>query len=136
MSKESKLKKKKEKSRSIKVDINAIRALRILGNKESFHFYEAIDKSTGQSAKSLHEFLDKLETVKLESLVFHLERKDFKNWIANTLEDPALAQKIEKIPIKHTNQLKTKIRATVKARLKELEETSMIQVEEPMTITI
>lgn len=136
MPKESRPRKKKEKSNSIEVDSRAIRTLRTLNNEEAFHFYEAIGKSTGQSAMSLHEFLEKLESVKLESLVFHLERKDFKNWIANALEDPELAQKIELIPTKHKNQLRTRIRATIKAHLKELETTSIIQVEEPMTVTI
>ena len=136
MPKESRPRKKKEKSKSIEVDSQAIKALRTLSNEESFRFYEAIGKSTGQSASSLHEFLEKVESVKLESLVFHLERKDFKNWIANTLKDLELARKIEVIPTKNKSQIKTKIRATIKAHLKELETTSIIQVEEPMTVTI
>lgn len=90
-------------------------------------------KPTGQCAKSLQEFLDKIESVKLESLVFHHGRNDFKNWIANTLEDPKLAQKIETIPMKHNNQIRTEICATVKARLEELEGISM-QVQEPATV--
>jgi len=136
MPKESRPKKKKEKSKSIEVDSQAIRTLRTLSNEESFRFYEAIGKSTGQSASNLHEFLEKVESVKLESLAFHLERKDFKNWIANTLKDPKLARKIELVPTKHKNQLRTKIRATIKAHLEELEATSIIQVEEPMTVAI
>jgi len=136
MPKESRPRKKKEKSKSIEVDSQAIKILRTLNNEEAFHFYEAVGKSTGQSAMSLHEFLEKVESVKLESLAFHLERKDFKNWIANTLEDPELARKIELVPTKHRNQLRAKIRATIKAHLKELEATSIIQVEEPMTVAI
>jgi hypothetical protein len=136
MPKESRPRKKKEKSKSIEVDSQAVKTLRTLNNEEAFHFYEAVSRSTGQSASSLHEFLEKVESVKLESLVFHLERKDFKNWIANTLKDPKLAQKIELISTKNKNQIKTKIRATIKAHLKELETTSIIQVEEPMTVTI
>lgn len=136
MPKESKLKKKKGRSQNIKVDSNAIRTLRTLGNEQAFHFYEAMDKPTGQDASSLYEFLEKIGSVKLESLVFHHERNDFKNWIANTLEDPELAKKIETIPINHKEQLRTKIRTTVKAHLKELEGTSIIQVEVPMAISI
>jgi hypothetical protein len=133
MPKESRSKKKKGRSLEIKVEGNAVRTLRTLGNEEAFHFYEAMGKPTGQSARSLQDFLDKIESVKLESLVFHHERKDFKNWIANTLEDPKLAQEIETIPKKHNSQIKTEICATVKARLKELEGIS-IQVHEPATV--
>lgn len=133
MPKESRSKEKRGRSRDIRVEGNAVRTLRTLGNEEAFHFYEAMGKPTGQSAKSLQEFLDKIESVKLESLVFHHERNDFKNWIANTLEDPKLARKIETIPKKHNSMIRTEICATVKARLKELEGIS-IQVHEPTTI--
>jgi len=126
---------KKSRSREVKVDVKATRTLRTLSNEEAFHFYETIGKPTGQSAKSLHEFLDKIESAKLESLVFHLERNDFKNWIANALEDPKLAQKIEMLPIEHNSQLRTKIRTTIKARLKELEGTS-VQVHEPVLASL
>jgi hypothetical protein len=109
----------------VRVEGKAVRTLRTLSNKEAFYFYETIGKPTGQSARSLNEFLDKIKSVKLESLVFHLQRKDFKNWIANTLEDPKLAQKIQMLPTKHKDQLRTKICTTVETRLKELEGTSV-----------
>ena len=133
MPKEAKSKEKKEKNLGIRVEGNAVRTLRSLGNEEAFHFYETMGKPTGQCAKSLQEFLDKIESVKLESLVFHHGRNDFKNWIANTLEDPKLAQKIEMIPMKHNSQIRTEICATVKARLEELEGISM-QVHEPAIV--
>ena len=132
MPKEAKSKEKKGKNLDIRVEGNAVRTLRTLGNEEAFHFYETMDKPTGQCAKNLQEFLDKIESVKLESLVFHHGRNDFKNWIATTLEDPKLAQKIEMIPMKHNSQIRTGICATVKARLEELEGISM-QVHEPAT---
>jgi hypothetical protein len=92
-----------------------------------------VGKPTGQCVRSLQEFLDKIESIKPESLVFHHERNDFKNWIANTLEDPKLARKIEMIPKKHNNRIRTEIRAAVKARLEELDGIS-IQVHEPETV--
>jgi hypothetical protein len=125
MPKESKPNKKKRIRQDVRVEDKAIRTLRTLNNEEAFYFYENINKPTGQSARSLNEFLEKVKSVKLESLVFHLERNDFKNWIKNTLEDPKLAQKIEMLPIEHKDQLRTKICATVKAHLKELEGTSV-----------
>jgi len=121
MPKESKPNKKKRIRQGVRVEDKAIRTLRTLNNEEAFYFYENINKPTGQSARSLNEFLEKVKSVKLESLVFHLERNDFKNWIKNTLEDPKLAQKIEMLPIEHKDQLRTKICTTVEAHLKELE---------------
>ena len=81
MPKESKPNKKKRISQDVRVEDKAIRILRTLNNEEAFYFYENINKPTGQSARNLNEFLEKVKSVKLESLVFHLERNDFKNWI-------------------------------------------------------
>ncbi len=134
MPRESKQNKKKGKSRGIMVDNKAIRPMRALSDEEAFHFYETMDKPTGQTAKSLHEFLDKIKSVKLESLVFHLERKDFKNWIENTIGDQELARKIKMIPAKHDEKLRMKMQTTVRNRLKELEEAPMMIIEEPTAI--
>ena len=121
----SKQNEKKRICQSVRVEGKAVRTLRTLSNEEAFYFYETIGKPTGQSARSLNEFVDKIKSVKLESLVFHLQRNDFKNWIANTLEDPKLAQKIQILPTEHKDQLRTKICTTVEAHLKELEGTSV-----------
>jgi hypothetical protein len=129
MPRKSKQNEKKRISQGVRVEGKAVRTLRTLSDEEAFYFYETIGKPTGQSARSLNEFLDRIKSVKLESLVFHLQRNDFKNWIANTLEDPELAQKIQMLPTEHKRQLRTKIRTTVKARLKELEGTS-VQVDD------
>jgi HD superfamily phosphodiesterase len=123
MRKQSKLS-KKNRRQDIKVDVKATRTLRTLGNEEAFHFYEDIDKPTGENARSLRDFSERIESVKLESLVFHLKRNDFKNWIENTLEDPKLAKRLEKIPVTYNKRLRTEISAAVRNRLKELEETS------------
>jgi SOS-response transcriptional repressor LexA len=125
MPKNSKQNKTKRTRQSVRVEGKAVRTLRTLSNQEAFYFYETIGKPTGQSAKSLNEFLDKIKSVKLESLVFHLQRKDFKNWISNTLEDPKLAQEIQTLPTEHKDLLRTKICTTVETRLKELEGTSV-----------
>ncbi|HVP27185.1 MAG TPA: hypothetical protein VMT26_05920 [Candidatus Bathyarchaeia archaeon] len=137
MRKESKLN-KKIRSREVKVDAKATRTLRTLSDEEAFHFYEDIGKPTGESARSLRDFLERIESVKLESLVFHLKRNDFKNWVENTLEDPKLGKKLEKIPVTHNNRLRAEVRSVVRDRLKELEATSDLAifcVGEPATIT-
>ena len=130
---------KKIRSREVKVDAKATRTLRTLSNEEAFRFYEDIGKPTGESARSLRDSLGRIESVKLESLIFHLKRNDFKNWVENTLEDPKLAKKLEKMPVTYNNRLRAEVCSVVRDRLKELEVTSdlvTICVVEPATITV
>jgi hypothetical protein len=119
-------KRKTQKSRGLEVNAEAIRILRILRDEEAFYFYEAIGKPTGENAQSLSDFLEKMKSVKLESLLFHLQRKDFQTWIEKTLGDSKLARKMDGIPPSHDDDdLRTKIHATVENRIKELRGTSL-----------
>ena len=118
-------KRKTQKSRDLEVNAEAIRILRILRDEEAFYFYEAIGKPTGENAQSLSDFLEKMKSVKLESLLFHLQRKDFQTWIEKTLGDSKLARKMDGIPPSHDDDLRTKIHATVENRIKELRGTSL-----------
>ena len=128
-------KRKPQKSRDLEVNAEAIRILRTVKNEESFYFYEAIGKPTGESARSLSDFLEKIKTVKLESLQFHLQRKDFQNWIEKTLGDSNLARKIERISPSNDEVLRTKIQSNVESRLKELKEASIpLLVNENLTV--
>jgi len=113
-------KRKTQKSRGLEVNAEAIRILRILRDEEAFYFYEAIEKPTGENARSLSDFLEKIKSVKLESLLFHLQRKDFQTWIKKILGDSKLARKMDRIPPSHDDDLRTKIHATVENRIKEL----------------
>ncbi len=116
----------------------AIKALRTLSNEEAFHFYEDIGKPTGEHARSLRDFLERIESVKLESLIFHFKRNDFKKWVENTLEDQKLGKKLEKIHFTHDVRLRAEVWLVVRDHLKELEVTSdpvTICVIEPATIT-
>jgi len=121
----TKKKRKTQKSRDLEVNAEAIRILRILRDEEAFYFYEAIGKPTGENAQSLSDFLEKMKSVKLESLLFHLQRKDFQTWIEKTLGDSKLARKMDRIPPSHDDDLRTKIHATVENRIKELRGTSL-----------
>ncbi len=111
---------KTRKNKSFKIDSDALRFLRTVDLNEAFHFYESIGKPTGQSATSLEDFLDKIESVKTESLLFHAGRKDFQNWIEKTIGDSTLAQRVEKADLKRENDLKVKMRSIVKRRIREL----------------
>lgn len=116
-------KRRTQKNRVQKGNAEAIRIMRNVGDKEAFYFYEDIGKPTGERAKSLSDFLEKIKSVRLESLLFHLQRKDFQNWIKTTLCDPKLARELEGIQPLNDNNLRTQIQTTIKNRIKELEET-------------
>jgi len=118
-------KKKPQKGGSLEVNKEAVRILRTVKDKEAFYFYEAIGKPTGESARSLSDFLKKIKSVKLGSLLFHLQRKDFQNWINKVLGDSKLANRIERIPLSQDEELRTKIQEVVESRLKELGEASV-----------
>ena len=134
----SKIQKKRrtQKSRRLEVNTEAIKILRMVKDEEAFYFYEDTGKPTGESAKSLSDFLEKIKTVKLESLQFHLQRKDFQNWIKKTLGDSNLARKIERISPSNDEALRTKIQSNIESRLKELKEASIpLLVNENLTAT-
>jgi len=118
-------KRKTQESRDLEVNAEAIRILRTVKDEEAFYFYEAIGKPTGESARSLSDFLEKIKSVKLESLIFHLQRKDFQNWINKILGDSKLARKIGRFPLSYDEELRTKIQAAVESRIKELGEASI-----------
>ena len=125
MSSKIEKKRKTQKRQPLEVSEGSIKILRALNDKEAFYFYEAIGKPTGQSAKSLSDFLEKIKSIKLESLVFHLQRKDFQNWFKETLGDYELARKIEKILPSQNVDIRKKIHSTVENRMKELSEESI-----------
>ena len=125
MSMKIKNKRKTRKSRGLEVNTEAIKILRTVKDEEAFYFYQAIGKPTGESAKSLSDFLEKIKTVKLESLQFHLQRKDFQNWIEKTLGDSKLANKIERISPSNDEALRTKTQSNIESRLRELKEASI-----------
>ena len=138
MRKQSKQAKANRKGR-VRVDAGAMRTLRALSNEEAFRFYEDVGKPTGETATSLQDFLQRVETVKLESLVFHLKRNDFKNWVEDTLKDSKLAMKLAKMPAMNDKRVRTQICSMVRERLKELEASSeslSIFVGEPAIVTV
>jgi hypothetical protein len=133
-----KLKKKKsvEGNQNLEVDQKTVKILRSLKNEEVFHFYENIGKPTGESAQSLSDFAKKVNTVKLESLQFHLERKDFQRWIEETLGDSKLAEMIGKIIPTNDEKLRTKIKEILGNRLQELKDAFVtLEVRDELIIT-
>jgi hypothetical protein len=129
-------KRKIQESRGLEVNTEAIKILRTVKDEEAFYFYEAIGKPTGESARSLSDFLEKIKSVTLESLLFHLQRKDFQNWVKETLGDSKLARKMDRISPSNDDELKTKIHAVVENRIKELRGESLtLVINEDLAVT-
>ncbi|MGD0979535.1 MAG: hypothetical protein ABR962_10400 [Candidatus Bathyarchaeia archaeon] len=123
------------KRQNPEVDAETLRALRTVKDQEAFYFYEAVGKPTGEFARNLSDFLNKIKIVKSESLVFHLQRKDFQNWVENTLGDSKLAGKLGRLSPSNDNNLRTNVCKTVENRIEELRESSLaISIEDERTV--
>jgi hypothetical protein len=95
--------------------------LRIVPRNEAFYFYEEVGKPVGYIARSLVDFRDKVNAVRWSSLVFHLKRKDFENWVSDVIGDSELAKRISNISPDDFN-LKNKLFTTIDKRVNELKE--------------
>lgn len=116
---------KAKKRHDPEITIEADRILRAVGNEQAFYFYEAIGKPTGESARSLSDFLGKARSVRLETLLFHLHRKDFQNWIEKTLGDQGLAQRIDRIPRSNNDNTRKRICRSIENRIRKLQASSV-----------
>jgi hypothetical protein len=125
MSSKGDKRRKAKKKHDSEITIGADRILRTLGNEQAFYFYEAIGKPTGESARSLSDFLGKARSVRLETLLFHLRRKDFQNWIEKTLGDQGLARKINRIPRLNNDDTRKKICRSIENRIRKLQASSI-----------
>jgi len=120
-------KNKRTKGRNIQnleVGTEAVKVLRTVGDQEAFYFYEAIGKPTGEIARNLSDFLDKAKSVNSESLIFHLQRRDFQNWVQKILGDSKLARELGRISSSNSDDIRMRICKTVENRIKELGEPS------------
>ena len=72
----------------------ASQILRKISKENAFYFFTSIGNYTGESVASLEEFLGKIREIDIRSLEFHLSRRDFEKWIAETLESRELATEI------------------------------------------
>ncbi|NWG10691.1 hypothetical protein HXY33_02920 [Candidatus Bathyarchaeota archaeon] len=112
------------KRQNVKVDTESLRILRTVGDKDAFYFYEAVGKPTGEVAKNLSDFLDRVKSAKAESLIFHLQRRDFQNWVEKILGDSKLAKKLGSISPTNSDGVRTNIYRIVENRIRELRESS------------
>jgi hypothetical protein len=135
----SKNKKRTERTdrQSLRVDTEAVKTLRAVRDHEAFYFYEAVGKPTGEIARSLSDFLDMVKSVRSESLMFHLQRGDFQNWIEKILGDSKLAEELGTISSSNSDDTRMSIYKAVEDRIKELRESSVaVLVEENSTVLL
>ncbi len=90
--------------------------------ENAFQFYNGIDKPLGVSAFSLQDFLEKIQTVDIQSIEFHLNSKDFECWINSTLGDVELSKKVALLRVTNLSgeDLRAKLYQTVNSRCNEL----------------
>jgi len=99
----------------------ASKILRNVPEQEVFRFYLAIGEPTGETAVSLADFINKMETVDVRSVNFHFPRKDFEKWIRGVIGDAELALRIGRIRLGIQGEaLRNEIMRVVKVRLNEL----------------
>jgi hypothetical protein len=104
-------------------------ASNILGRlpiERAFHFYYDINQYSGVHADSLKEFVDKIQTVDLKSVEFHIPRKDFELWI-RSLGDLELSKRMELLRMAQLSgeELRKEVYETVKSRCEELAKLSL-----------
>lgn len=66
--------------------------------------------------------MEKIREVNVKSLEFHLYRRDFEKWAAQTLEDEELAKRFQELEKHHlsTDKLQEELYLVVQSRFKDL----------------
>ena len=100
---------------------HAAKILSTVPYDKAFHFYISMHQYTNVLANSLPDFRDKLQTIDVKSVEFHVPRKDFEQWF-QSFGDVELAKRLGLICSLHLHgqELRTKVHETVKHRSEEL----------------
>ncbi len=107
-------------SESIKQD--AINPLDTVKFEHGFHFTTKNEVYTGMTATSLKDFASKLETIDVDSILFHYPRGDFQKWIEDTFGEKELANRMCYVkPGISGEQLRKQLLKIVRQRIDELE---------------
>ncbi len=89
--------------------------------ERSFHFYRGIDQPTSILSDSLVDLCEKIKTLDIEPVEFHMSRGDLENWISS-LGDIELARRLRMLRERCLagQALKEGIYKTVRSRCDEL----------------
>jgi len=88
----------------------------------AFKFAAGEGMMTGDVAHSYQEFLDVIKRVDSRSLVYHLYRGDFDNWVSEVFRDKTLSEKLVRLKstVRPVDQLRTKMIRVLESRIAEL----------------
>ena len=112
---------KPEDKRTVLDKVTVSKILRTVPSNEGFRFFRAPGDSTGKTATSLADFVEKLRTVDVRSVNFHFPRRDFEKWLRDAIGDAELSRRIGRIRKEtHGEKLRSEIIQAVKGRLNEL----------------
>jgi hypothetical protein len=99
--------------------------LRSVPYSQGFHFFTAEGEYTGETAIDLFAFYEELKVIDDESVQFHVQRRDFQNWVRNTLGDLELAGKLDQVDTQQpADDLKRELVKIVENRVTELHTTA------------
>ena len=105
----------------IEPKIGGAEILRTVPHEEGFHFTTEQGVYTGVTATSLSDFAEKLETIDVNSVMFHYSRGDFQKWINDKLADKALSNQMCFIePASSGEHVRKQLSRMVQKRLTEL----------------
>jgi hypothetical protein len=92
--------------------------------EKCFRFYAGtgLDKFTGVSARNLSEMAERIKTVDVKALEFHVPRGDIEKWVRDVLGDDELAERIKQIGIQNLRgeDLRNRLFNLIEIRCKEL----------------
>ena len=99
----------------------ALNILRAVPPEKAFHFYTETDRYTGIYANSLNDLCNKIQTIDIRSIEFHVPRGDLEFWF-HDLGDLELAKRISLIRGADLSgeALRKRVYETVKSRCEEL----------------
>jgi len=99
----------------------ALDILRAVPPEKAFHFYTETDRYTGVYASSLDDFSNKIQTIDVRSIEFHVSRGDLESWF-HDLGDLELARRMGLIREMRLPQesLRKAVYDAVKSRCEEL----------------
>jgi len=109
---------------SVSTNAFVSKILRSVSKQEGFHFYLDIGEPAGETAVSLADFAEKMDTVDVRAVNFHYPRKDFEKWILEVIGDAELGSRLNMISRIHTGTkgeaLRNRVIRVVKVRLSEI----------------
>jgi hypothetical protein len=106
----------------IDVKSSESKILRTVPYEEGFHFTTEKGIDTGITATSLLDFVGKLETIDVTSVMFHYSRGDFQKWMHDTLGDKALSNQLCFVELDSSGEkVRKQLLRIVQKRLTELQ---------------